>query len=110
VLQYAAATNAEQEHVLCTACGALLQHAEAHYGHPLITARQLITMGTQAAIRSPKLFGEVMLAQLPPVPYCAACRQQLPAKRQAEQLKFMMGVLVLIVFLIALSLMVATWL
>ncbi len=105
-----AAMNAEQEDVLCTACGAPLQHAEAHYGHPLITARQLVSMGTQAAIRSPRLFGEVMLKELPPVPYCAVCRQQLPAKRQAEQLKFMMGVLGFIVLLIAILLMAATWL
>jgi len=100
--------NAEQGDGVCAACGVPLQHGEAHYGHPLITARQLVTMGTQAAIRSPRLFGEVMLKELPPVPYCTACRQQLPAKRQAEQLKFMMGVLLFIVLVIGILVMTAT--
>ncbi len=104
------AMNAQQKDVVCTACGAPLQQAQAHYGHPLITARQLVTMGTQAAIRSPKLFGEMMLNELPPVPYCAACRQKLPAKRQAEQLKFMMGVIMFLILLIGMLMTAATWL
>jgi len=56
-------------------------------------------MAIHTAIRSPKLFSEMMLKELPPVPYCTACRQQLPAQRQAEQIKFMMGLLLVLALL-----------
>lgn len=83
----------------CATCNTPLRDAEAQYGHPLITARQLTTMTIHTAIRSPKLFSEMMLKELPPVPYCTACRQQLPAKRQAEQMKFLMGLLLVLALL-----------
>ncbi len=94
-----AAIYSTDTELTCATCDAPLHDAEAHYGHPLITARQLTTMAVHTAIRSPKLFSELMLKELPPVPYCAACRQQLSAQRQAEQIKFLMGMLLVLALL-----------
>ena len=97
--QSAAAPYTVNTELTCATCDTPLHDAEAQYGHPLITARQLTTMAVHTAIRSPKLFSEMMLKELSPVPYCTMCRQQLPAKRQAEQMKFLMGLLLVLALL-----------
>lgn len=80
----------------CSSCHTPLDSYDAQYGHPFITARQLMSMAFATIIRSPKLFKEIMFTELPPAPYCATCRQQLPAKRQTEQFKIMIGFLLVL--------------
>jgi hypothetical protein len=72
------------------------------YGHPFITARQLISVTANTALRAPALLGEVLLQQLPPAPYCPECRRTLPAKHQAEQMKIMVVILVILALIAAL--------
>ena len=97
--QSATAMYSTDTQLTCATCDTPLRDAEAQYGHPLITARQLTTMAVHTAIRSPKLFSEMMLKELPPVPYCTACRQQLSVRRQAEQMKFLVGMLLVFALL-----------
>lgn len=89
----------EQNGLACSLCHQPLHAADAKYGHPLITARQLVSMAVATLVRSPKLFSDVMFTELPPAPYCTECRQQLPSKRQAEQLKLLLGVLLILIVL-----------
>jgi hypothetical protein len=83
----------EQNELTCSSCGRPVSAAAVQYGQPFITARQLVSITATTAIRAPRLLGDILLKELPPAPYCAACREKLPAKRQAEQFKFMFSVL-----------------
>jgi hypothetical protein len=96
MLQASTPTYDQQHEFVCACCHAPVCAADVQYGQPLITARQLISLTAITAFRAPKLLGDILLKELPPAPYCAPCRQKLPAKRQAEQLKFMLGVLLLL--------------
>jgi hypothetical protein len=70
-------------------------------GQPFITARQLVATTTSTAVRAPRLLGDILLKELDPVPYCATCRQELAVKRQTEQLKFLL--VILLVLAVAIS-------
>ena len=104
MLQPAVIGHDDQREYECSVCHAPLPVSEVHYGHPLITARQIVSMAISTAVRSPRIFREVMLIELPPAPYCAECRRALPAKRQAEQFKFLIGLLFVLV-----AIMVLVW-
>ena len=106
MLQPAPSAYVEDTELTCSSCGTPLYTNDVQYGHPFITARQLTSMAFQTATRSPKLLKEVMLKEMPAIPYCGSCRQKLPAKRQAEQIKFMLGMLVLCAVLIGILTMV----
>ena len=100
MLQSAVPIYNEQNELACSLCQQPLHVVDAKYGHPFITTRQLVSMAIATLIRSPKLFSEVMFTELPPAPYCSECRQQLHSRRQTEQLKLLLG---LLLFLIALA-------
>ncbi|MBV9787311.1 MAG: hypothetical protein JOZ51_04005 [Chloroflexi bacterium] len=66
-------------------------------GQPLITARQLVATTASTAFRTPQLLGDILFKELDEVPYCQSCRQDVAVKRQSEQMKFLMGILLLMV-------------
>ena len=77
--------------------------------HPLITFRQLVSTTLTTALRAPSLLGDILFKELDQVPYCPPCREAIAGKRQTEQLKFavsMLLVLALVVGLPALLLLI----
>jgi hypothetical protein len=85
----------------CTLCQAALCNEHIQKGQPFITARQLVATTTVTAFRTPQLLGDILFKELDEVPYCATCRQEVAVKRQSEQMKFLLGVL--LVMLLAVS-------
>jgi hypothetical protein len=79
----------------CTLCHAGLCNEHIQKGQPFITARQLVATTATTAFRTPQLLGDILFRELDEVPYCASCRQEIAVKRQAEQTKFLLGVLLL---------------
>ncbi|HEX6290804.1 MAG TPA: hypothetical protein VFZ66_16590 [Herpetosiphonaceae bacterium] len=73
-------------------------------GQPFITARQLVATTASTAVRAPRLLGDILLKELDEVPYCVGCRQELAVKRQSEQMKFMLVVLLLMALVISVPL------
>lgn len=81
----------------CTLCRVAVCNEHTQMGQPLITARQLVTTTASTAFRTPQLLGDILFKELDEVPYCQSCRQDVAVKRQSEQMKFLMGILLLMV-------------
>jgi hypothetical protein len=73
----------------CTSCGRAICAEHTLMGQPFITAGDL----ARTALRTPAvLFGPPLEA----VPYCPECRETLAGQRTTEQLKVLVGLLVLL--------------
>lgn len=81
---------------VCTFCRTLLEPEQVHLGPPFITARQLATTTTTTIIRTPALLSDLLFKELDQVPYCSTCRDELAEKRTTEQLKFLVGSLLIL--------------
>lgn len=90
----------------CALCRAALCDDHVHTGQPFITARQLVTTTASTAVRAPRLLGDILLKELDPVGYCAACRQEIAVKRQTEQMKFLLSVLLVVALVVGVPLYV----
>jgi predicted nucleic acid-binding Zn ribbon protein len=88
----------------CTVCGAALRDEDIRLGQPFITARQLVTTIMTTAVRAPGVLSDLLFKELDQVPYCAECRDELAAKRTGEQLKFLLGVLLIMALVIGVPL------
>ena len=88
------------EQLYCALTGVPVSPEEAYWAPPLVTFRQLITAITQGLMHSPGTLGTILFAEQPNVPYAPAARDQLAARRSAEQIKLLVG-LPLVVALIA---------
>lgn len=86
----------------CTVCRTALCATHTHQGQPFISARQLVTATTSTALRTPAMLGDLLFKELELVPYCVECREELAAKRTTEQLKVLLGVLVVLALVIGL--------
>lgn len=84
----------------CAWCDTPLCDAHIQLGQPFISTRQLVTVTATTALRTPALLGDILLKELPKVPYCMLCRLEILSKRQAEQFKFVLSLLLLGVVLI----------
>lgn len=80
----------------CTKCGTALCTLHVHQGQPFISARQLVATTASTAVRTPALLGDILFKELDQVPYCAECREDLAARRTTEQLKFLLGMLLIV--------------
>lgn len=80
----------------CTVCNTALCADHTKMGQPFITARQLVTTTTSTALRAPAMLSDLLFKELDLVPYCVDCRDELAAKRTAEQLKVLLGMLLII--------------
>ncbi len=87
----------------CTLCRATLCAEHTQSGHPLITARQLVTTTAVTAIRTPGLLGDILFKEMDQVPYCANCRNDVAARRTTEQLKFLLGALLFLIIVVGLA-------
>lgn len=88
------------EQLYCALTGAPISAEEAYWAPPLVTFRQLIAAIMQGLTHSPGTLGTILFAEQPNVPYAPAAREQLAARRSAEQFKLLVGLL-LVVALIA---------
>jgi len=80
---------------------------EAYWAPPLVTFRQLITAIIQGLTHSPGTLGIILFAEQPNVPYAPAAREQLASKRSAEQIKLLVGLLLVIALIAAPILLLA---
>ena len=86
----------------CARCETPVCEEHALVGQQLITARQLVTTIFSTAVRAPSLLGDVLFKDLDTVAYCADCRPQIAAQRQTEQLKFLAGLMLVMLLAVAL--------
>ncbi len=86
----------------CTICTSALCAAHIHMGQPFISARQLVTTTATTALRAPSVLSDLLFRELDTVPYCAGCREELAAKRTTEQLKFLLGILLVLALVLGL--------
>jgi hypothetical protein len=90
----------------CALTGRVLTPEEAYWAPPLVTARQLISTFFTTLFRSPGALGQVLMGELPNVPYAPEAREQLGSRRTMEQLKLIALLLVAAALLVAPILMI----
>ncbi|HJZ46470.1 MAG TPA: hypothetical protein VKE41_04865 [Roseiflexaceae bacterium] len=88
------------EQLYCALTGVPVSAEEAYWAPPLVTFRELIGAIAHGLVHSPGTLGTILFAEQPNMPYAPAARDQLAARRSAEQLKLLFGLL-LVVALIA---------
>jgi hypothetical protein len=86
----------------CVWCDTPLCDTHIQLGQPFISARQLVTITATTAFRTPALLGDILLKELPKVPYCVKCRLRVVGKRQAEQFKFVLSLLLIVSLMVGL--------
>ncbi len=86
----------------CTRCRAQVCDEHTIAGQPVIMARQLVGAIVTTAVRAPALLGDILFKELDKVGYCATCREQVAVQRVAEQQKFLIGLLFMLVFVVGL--------
>jgi hypothetical protein len=84
-----------EEQLVCALTGRPIAREEAYWAPPLITAGQLVSATLQTLTRSPGSLGHVLFEEQPNVPYAQDARDTLAARRSAEQLKLLVGLLTL---------------
>lgn len=94
------ASTVINEQLICSLTGRPINASEAYWAPPLITARQLVTTVFETLTRSPGMLGSVLMAEQPNVPYAQEARDELAKRRSAEQLKLLLGLLVLVAIII----------
>ena len=96
-----------EERLVCALTGKPISAAEAYWAPPLVTARELVGTIVSNLMHTPGNLGQALLAEQANVPYAQDAREQLAARRSAEQLKLLVGLLVLVA-LIALPIILVT--
>lgn len=105
-------TTREQDTVVvsgelrCALTGRVLTPEEAYWAPPLVTAKQLIATLTTTLFRAPGALGQVLMSDLPNVPYAPEARARLASRRSAEQLKLLALIMLIAALLIAPILMI----
>lgn len=89
------------EQLRCALTGQPLSAGQAYWAPPLVTARELVGTIYRSLLHSPGTLSHVLFDEQPNVPYDPAVREQLAARRSAEQLKLLVGLLLLIGLLVA---------
>ncbi|NJN18927.1 MAG: hypothetical protein HC822_23050 [Oscillochloris sp.] len=83
----------------CALSGRPLKPEEAYWAPPLVTTRDLISTIFRTLTTTPGALGQVLMAEMPNVPYAPEMREELGARRTSEQLK-LLAVLLLIAALL----------
>ncbi|HEX9441955.1 MAG TPA: hypothetical protein VF909_19865 [Roseiflexaceae bacterium] len=84
------------EQLFCALTGVPVSAEEAYWAPPLVTARELVTTIVSNLLRTPGNLGHALFTEQPNVPYTQEAREQLAARRSAEQLKLLVGLLLLV--------------
>ncbi len=83
----------------CSLTGEVISAEEAYWAPPLITMNQLVSTIVSSATRNPGGLKHLLFDEQPDVPYSPRARDELAARRTAEQLK-LLGLLLLILVVI----------
>lgn len=83
----------------CALTGRLLSAEEAYWAPPLITTGELVRTVGRTLITAPGTLGQVLMADMPNVPYAPEARELLARRRSVEQVK-LLGLLLLIAALL----------
>jgi hypothetical protein len=83
----------------CALTGRLLNAEEAYWAPPLITTGDLVRTVMQTLFTAPGTLGQVLMADMPNVPYAPEAREQLARRRSVEQVK-LLGLLLFIAALL----------
>jgi hypothetical protein len=89
-----------EDQLYCALSGVPVKAEDAYWAPPLVTARQLVTAIFSNLFRSPGNLGFILFAEQPNVPYAQEARDQLAARRSAEQLKLLAGLLLLVALIV----------
>lgn len=106
--------GSEQEPVVvsgelrCALTGVAVRPDEAYWAPPLITTGQLVATVYRTLTTAPGALGQVLFGELPNVPYAPAAREQLAARRSAEQLKLLALLLLVAALLVLPVIMIVT--
>lgn len=92
----AGSTPSSTETVRCALTGREIAASDAYWAPPLITVRELVTTIVAHALHSPGSLGTALFGNQPDVPYDPDAREELAARRTAEQAKLLL--LLLIIF------------
>ena len=95
------------EQLYCALTGVPVSAEEAYWAPPLVTFRQLVSAITHGLVHAPGTLGTILFAEQPNVPYAPAAREQLAARRSAEQIKLLVGLLVVVALIAAPILLLA---
>jgi hypothetical protein len=90
-----------EEQLYCALTGKPVSAAEAYWAPPLITARDLIGTVLRVGTRAPGTLGQLLFDEQPNVPYAPDARDLLAARRSSEQLKLLVGLLLVIALIAA---------
>lgn len=96
-----------EEQLFCALTGKPVRADQAYWAPPLITFRTLVATIARTAISAPSNLGHILFDEQPNVPYAPEARQQLAARRSAEQLKLLVGLLLLVALIVTPILLVA---
>jgi hypothetical protein len=94
------------EQLYCTLTGKPISQAEAYWAPPLVTARELVA-AIFSNLRTPSNLSHVLFGEQANVPYAQEARELLAQRRNAEQLKLLVGLLVVVALIILPILMLA---
>jgi hypothetical protein len=86
-------TTVIDEQLFCALTGKPISAEEAYWAPPLVTARELVRTIAGTALHAPGNLGHILFAEQPNVPYAQDVREQLAARRSAEQMKLLVGLL-----------------
>lgn len=93
--------NVVEEQLYCALTGQPISATDAYWAPPLVTARDLVGTVARVALSSPGALGHILFDEQPNVPYAPEAREQLAARRSAEQLKLLVGMLLAIALVVA---------
>ncbi|MGQ9548204.1 MAG: hypothetical protein ACUVSY_10175 [Roseiflexus sp.] len=85
-----------EEQLYCSLTGRPISRDEAYWAPPLVTAHELVTTILTTTFRAPHQLGYILFTEQPNVPYAKDVREQLAQRRSAEQLKLLIGMLVVL--------------
>jgi hypothetical protein len=91
----------------CALTGRVLSPDEAYWAPPLVTFRELISAIASTALRAPSQLRYVLLAEQPDVAYAPEARELLARRRNAEQIKFLLSVLLSLLIIVGLIYLLA---
>lgn len=93
-------TPSHDEQVTCALTGKMISATEAYWAPPLITTSQLVSTTLRVLFTAPGMLGHVLFGEQPNVPYDPDVREELAARRSAEQLKLLVGLLVVVALIV----------
>ena len=89
-----------EQQVQCALTGRTISAADAYWAPPLVTAGELASTVVRVLFSAPGMLGHVLFSEQPNVPYDPNVRDMLASRRSAEQLKLLIGLLVLATLII----------